>query len=70
MGMSPYDRDSLTRGRKEIKSWHARYPSAAVLVVIEGHSVIDSGEVLWKTSSGKENFDCMPNVCPLLSTGN
>jgi hypothetical protein len=68
--MSLYDRDSLSQGRKEIKIWHSQYPAGAVLIVIEGHAVIDCGQVLWLNSRGKENAAYMPNVWLLLSTGN
>jgi hypothetical protein len=60
--MSFYDRDSLTGGRKAIKDWHKKYPAGAVLVVIEGHAVINSGVVLLKNSRGNENYQYLPKV--------
>jgi len=61
--MSFYDRNSLTLGRKEIKDWHKKYPAGAVLVVIEGHAVINSGMVLLRNSRGNENYQYLSNVC-------
>ena len=71
--MSPYDRASLSEGRKAVKHWHAQHPAGAILVVLEGHAVISSGEVLWRNTARtgrKESYGYIPDVCRLTSTAN
>jgi hypothetical protein len=61
--MSPYDRESLSTGRSEIKKWYHKHPSGSIFIIVEGHAVINSGEVLWLNSIQKEEFGYIPTVC-------
>ena len=42
-----YNRQSLSMGRDDIATWLMNFPDGSVFVVLEGHAIVSSGELLW-----------------------
>jgi hypothetical protein len=61
--VSRYDRESITIGRQKIEGWLSKFPGGGILVVLEGHSLAQTGELITLTSGGKEIYDYVTPVC-------